>query len=86
MLSLLNGLSDGTVDIKEVGVAAKVCEGIQSGVHLELEYAKALGREPNIPFLGNCFGSYTIQTMRAKKNVIEMPPSQETLMSDKIED
>ena len=70
-LDALDQLRNGMIDKKELGIIAKVCEGIQSGIHLEIEYCKAIGKEPNIAFMGNCTGEFTIETIRNKQNLIE---------------
>lgn len=47
----LEQLSNGEIDTAQAGVSGKLCEGVIATVKAELEYARMLGQEPNIPFM-----------------------------------
>ena len=51
-IDALEKLSSGKIDVEEAGVTGKLCESVMSTLKLQVEVAKMLGREPNIPFLG----------------------------------
>lgn len=52
-ITTLEKLSNKKIDVDEAGVAGKLYESVMSTVKYELEYSKMLGREPNIPFMGD---------------------------------
>ena len=52
-LETLDKLSKGSIDTAEAGVTGKLCESVMSTIKAQLEYARMLGKEPFIPFMGN---------------------------------
>lgn len=50
-LIALEKLSNHEIDVAEAGVTGKLCESIISTCKSEMEYAKMLGQDPNIPFI-----------------------------------
>ena len=52
-LKTLEKLQKGKIDIEEAGVTSKLYENIMSTIKTQLEAAKMLGLQPNIPFLSN---------------------------------
>lgn len=57
VVNALEELRDKKITIEEAGVTGKLCESVTSTLKLQVEVAKMLGREPNVPFLGEtCSG------------------------------
>ena len=52
-MDTLQKLADGEIDTQEAGVTGKLIEGVISTVKSQIEYARMLNKEPNIPFMGN---------------------------------
>jgi hypothetical protein len=50
-LETLERLRDGEIDTAHAGVVGKVCESAISTVKAQLEYARMIGEDPNIPFM-----------------------------------
>ncbi len=67
-LETLEKLASGKIDVDEAGVTGKLCESVMSTIKSQLEYAKMLNREPNIPFLGD---------LSKQPRLIEMTPEKE---------
>ena len=53
VLSMFEELDCPEPDLQKVGIAAKLSETVISGLKTQLEYARLLGIEPNIPFLAD---------------------------------
>lgn len=52
-LKSLEKLENGEIDTSEAGVIGKLCESVVSTIKSQMEYAKMLGKQPQIPFMGN---------------------------------
>jgi len=53
-LETLEKLSSGEIDTAHAGVTGKLCESVISTVKAQLEYARMIQEEPNIPFMQAC--------------------------------
>lgn len=61
-IETLEKLAEGEIDTAEAGVTGKLFEGIISTVKAEIDYARILGKVPNIKFMGD---------LQENKNIIE---------------
>jgi len=50
-LETLEKLANQEIDTAEAGVTGKLCEGVIATVKAQLEYARMVSEEPNIPFM-----------------------------------
>lgn len=50
-LNTLEKLSNGEIDTTEAGVTGKLCESVISTIKAQLEYARMIDQEPQIPFM-----------------------------------
>jgi len=50
-LDTLEKLANGSIDTAEAGVTGKLCEGVIATVKSQLEYARMLDQQPEIPFM-----------------------------------
>lgn len=55
-LSALQRLENKEIDPIEAGVIGKLCENVVSTIKTQMEYARMVGRQPKIEFIGNCEG------------------------------
>lgn len=69
-LRTLDKLQQKKIDINEAGATSKLYENIMSTVKTQLEVAKMIGRQPNIPFLGN-MDSWTALENHSSVRVLE---------------
>jgi len=51
LLQTLVDLDEGEIELDQASIVAKLSEAIVSGIKTELEYARLINKEPNIPFL-----------------------------------
>ena len=72
-IEALEKLSEGKIDVEEAGVTGKLCESVMSTLKLQVDVAKMLGREPNIPFLGNTAHGNIIDVKRSAKKELNAP-------------
>jgi len=56
-LNLLQKLEDKKIKVQEAGITAKIYESIISTVKTQMEYARMLKVDPDIPFLGEIKGN-----------------------------
>lgn len=68
-LETLEKLAAGTIDTAEAGVTGKLCEGIIATVKSQLEYARMINEEPNIPFMQISHGAKTLEGKYESKNL-----------------
>jgi len=66
-LNTLEDLEIGKISIEQAGVTGKLCENVMSTLKTQIEVAKMLGREPNIPFLGNTSKGRLISIKQTKR-------------------
>ena len=59
-LMTIEKLAAGTIDTAEAGVTGKLCESVISTVKAQLEYARMIQDEPEIPFMENSHKGKTI--------------------------
>lgn len=83
-IETLEKLSSGEISIEQAGVTGKLCENVMSTVKIQVEVAKMLGREPNIPFLGNTAKGRLI-TFNSKKLCNKKIDNPESLENGKDE-
>lgn len=50
-LETLAKLSRGEIDVPQAGVTGKLCENVISTIKAQMEYARMLDQEPEIPFM-----------------------------------
>ena len=68
-LDILEDLRSGKISHEEAGVASKVVEGVLSNVRTQAVYAKMCGRDPNIPFMGDCLGDMSLKTIQLRSEL-----------------
>jgi hypothetical protein len=72
-LECLEKLANGDIDTQEAGVTGKLCEGVISTIKAELEYARMLGKEPKIPFMGDLSKNKSLLLSKPEKTVTFLP-------------
>lgn len=66
-LELLEQLSRGEIDTSQAGIGGKLCETAIASVKSQMEYARMLGHEPNIPFMHKSHQGKLIEGDRQKQ-------------------
>lgn len=55
-IAVMEKLDRKEIEMAEAGVVGKLCENIISTVKVQIEYARMVGRQPKIDFIGKCTG------------------------------
>lgn len=75
----LQRLVNREIEVEEASCIQKLTEAMTASLKHELEYARLLGKEPNIPFLKNSVGSKNL--LRREKDIT--PKNKQKYLSSK---
>ncbi len=68
-LLTLEKLSNGDIDTAEAGVTGKLCEAVIATVKSQLEYARMLQEEPQVPFMKISTNGKTLEAKPSHKHL-----------------